>query len=203
MSSEGLPTCSVFLHVRADTCIRDYSRILVIALRLIRSPVLRLVDVVVWHMHVATKMASTCWTAGKEYSSQGNWQAQRQTQKQFFQEEQYFQQENRRFCNSEKFDNGTVDKDNCCCRDMFPPLSEPHPAHCRNTFSDDVTTTMIMTITMSKRHPSAQHLVGNCAFHVENCAFSVEKFALRMERCALLATALVGSFLPWRFFGVR
>ena len=135
-------------------------------------------------MHNATKMASSCWTARKDFSPQGNWQAQRQTQKQFFQEEQYSQQKNHRFCNSEKVDCGTVDKDNCSCRDMFRPLSEPHPAHCRNTFPDDETTTMIMTITMSKRHPSAQHLVGNCAFHVKNCAFSVEKCALLVEKCA-------------------
>ena len=41
----SLTTDSVFLHVRADTCIRDHSGILAIALRFLRSPVLRLVGV--------------------------------------------------------------------------------------------------------------------------------------------------------------
>ena len=57
MSSEEFSTDGVFLHVRADTCIRDFSSVLTIVLRFLRSPVLRLVDVVVWLMHIATEMA--------------------------------------------------------------------------------------------------------------------------------------------------
>ena len=77
-------TDCVFLHFRADTCIRDYSSITAIALRLLRSPVLRLVGVVVWLMHIVTKMASSCRSARKEYSPQGNSQAQRQRQNRSF-----------------------------------------------------------------------------------------------------------------------
>ena len=54
----------------SDACIPDYSSNPAVAFRLFRSPFLRLVGVVVWLMHIATKMASSHWSARKEHSPQ-------------------------------------------------------------------------------------------------------------------------------------
>ena len=85
------------ISLSARVCVRGYSRILAIALRVFRSPVVRLVGFLVWLMHVAIEMASSIWSARKEYSPQGSSQAQRQTQKQFLQDEQYSQLGNHKF----------------------------------------------------------------------------------------------------------
>ena len=131
----GNPSTARRRHwLSSDACIPDYSSNPAVAFRLFRSPFLRLVGVVVWLMHTATKMSSSYWSARKEYSPQEISQAQRQRQKKILQEKQHSHQENQRFCNSEKFYCGTVDKAHCCCRDTtrFRPWSEQHSLHCRH-----------------------------------------------------------------------
>ena len=122
------------------------------------------------HAHCDKKWPPLTGSARKECSPQGNSQAQRQTTKTIPSRRANSQQGNLFFCNSEKFDHGTVGKANCCCHDKVPPIVWSHIHATADTRSQTTgTTTMIFTITMSIRHPlpqlfcsSTQSMEGFC-----------------------------------------
>ena len=156
LSSEELTTDNMFLHVRADTCIRDFSSITAIVLRLRRSPVLRLVDVVVW-LHIATEMASSWRSARKEYSLQGNSQAQRQTQNTSCNMNSIFPAREPKILQQRK----VRLRD---CRQgplLLPRQGSAHSLSHIHAIAETLSqATMITTITMSIRHPFGSAFFG-------------------------------------------
>ena len=191
LSSEELTIDNVFLHVRADTCIHDYSSIPAIALRLLRSPVLRLVGVVVWaHAH--------CNNSG--LLSLERSKAQRQTQKKCNMNN-IFSKRAIDSATAKSSTTGLSRRPIVVAATRFRPLSESRPRHCRNTFPDDDdfydhdvdTPSVWLSFFFVCLRKAWKHLVENCAFRVEKCA-------LLVEVCAFFATSLVGTFLLLRGF---
>ena len=133
-------------------------------------------------MHIATKMASSYWSARKECSPQGNSQAQRQTHNISCKQKQYSQQEILQTAKSSTTALST--RPFAVAVTRFRRLSEPHPTH-------DVDTPSSWLSFFVCLRKAWTHLVGNCALLVWICA-------LLVERCALLATSLVGKLLPLR-----
>ena len=92
---------------------------------------LRFVDVVVWLMHIATKLASSNWTARKEYSPQG------QSTDSFFKKNNIPSERTKNSATAKSSTTGLSTRPIVVAATRFRPLSESHPRHCRNTFPDD------------------------------------------------------------------
>ena len=152
-------------------------------------------------MHIATKMASSHWSARKEYSPQGNSQAPRQAQNKSCTMSNIPSKRTTNSATAKSSTTGLSTRPIAVAATRFRPLSESHPRHCRNTFADDDdyndhdvgTPSLWLSLFFCCLRKAWKHLVGNCTFSVEQSAFSVEE-------CAFLATSLVGKLLLLRFF---
>ena len=173
------------------------------------SPVLRLVGVVVWLMHIATEMASPCWTARKEFAARKLASPATNTNKSF---KKSNIPSKRTVCSGtpKSSATGLSTRSIADAATRFRPLPEPHPAHCRNTFPDGETTTMIITITMSIRHPLAQPFClstqsieapcGKLTLLVVNFRASCGQVCVA---CGQVRVSCHRKLLPLRVFGVR
>ena len=135
------------------------------------------------------KKASSWWRARKEYSPQGYSQAQRQTQNKSCKKINISSKRTSYSATTKSSTSGLSTRPIAVAATRFRPLSESHSAtktYCerttathptkrgeitmqpkprnpvwfQNTLPDDETTTMIITITMSIRHPSAQFFLS-------------------------------------------
>ena len=154
-------------------------------------PVLLCASWMLWfgHMHMATKMASSIWSARKEYSPQGSSQAPRQTQNKSCKKSNISSKRTIDSATAKSSTTGLSARPIAVATTRFLPLSESHPRHCRNTFPDDETTTMIFTITMSIRHPLAQPFLvvhamhGSILWKIARCLWISARCLWKSARC--------------------